>query len=512
MTQQTLGIISLNVKDDILNKISTTLKAKLVYEQQFDLTAATSLKILDKTISKTFLTLEDRWPVYGFILEGPNAIRDWSQITSSTAALSKRRGTFLHASTVENAQHQVDWFKNLVLKDLSVENNTSTASSTSTSSIPIKVKKQQQKPKAVNVSDNSPQRKPLRSGTTAQQQPSSRPGTTPRKPVASTSNLSKIPNANVKAKAVAARPTSAATATTTTKVKTPATSSVTPTKRVNDGMKPASGRRGSLVSSTLAATSSKKLNTTSKGGVIKNTPPVSVLTGRTRKPSRLTEKRPVVVAASAVPDKIDSVKEEEQPEEIKPEIQHEALPSPSPSSSSTLTLTSATRPFEEAVEHAEAQEAPCDTAMIQEQQIVSYPSTCSSAATDEHDAEVAATTSKKDVSIASSTQTTAINNNSSVPLLCNSGRSSFSPTSIASLPRPETPEVDQLRLRFETIIQTSAPLGNAQDVTPRRPSSKLSQHEFASRIKEMKPRGPVGSRVKSMVELFMDENLNKWEF
>ncbi|KAL0141851.1 hypothetical protein V8B55DRAFT_1492719 [Mucor lusitanicus] len=496
MTQQTLGIISLNVKDDILNRISTTPKVKLVYEQQFDLTAATSLEMLGKSISKTL-------PVYGFVLEGSNAIRDWSQITSSTASLSKRRGTFVHASALENAQHQVDWFKNLVLADLSVEKNTSTtttSSSTSSSSIPIKVKKQQQKPKSVNVSDNSPQRKPLRSGTT----PPSRLGAAAKKPAVSTSSRSKIPNANLKANPVTTRPTSA---TTTTKVKTPATSSVTPsTKRVNDGMKPTSGRRGSLASSTLAATSSSKklLNTTSKGGVIKNTPPVSVLTGRTRKPSRLTEKRPVVAAAA--PDKVDSVKEEEHStEEIEPEVQQEAVSSPS-------TPTPPTRPFEEAVEHAEAQEAPCDTAMIQEQQIVSYPSTCSSAATDEHDAEVAATTSKKDTtSIASSTQTTAINN-SSVPLLCNSGRSSFSPTSIASLPRPETPEVDQLRLRFETIIQTSAPVGQAQEIAPRRPSSKLSQHEFASRIKEMKPRGPVGSRVKSMVELFMDENLNKWEF
>ncbi|KAK4519795.1 uncharacterized protein ATC70_010037 [Mucor velutinosus] len=500
MTQQTLGIISLNVKDDILNKISTTLKVKIVYEQQFDLTAATSLEVLDKTISKTL-------PVYGFILEGSNAIRDWSQITSSTASLSKRRGTFVHASTVENAQHQVGWFKNLVLNDLSVEKNTSTTSSTSSSSIPIKVKKQQ-KPKSVNVSDNSSQRKPVRSGTTAQQQsPPSRPlATAARKPAVSTSNRSKIPNANVKAKPVTTRPTSAIA--TAAKVKTPATSSVTPTKRVNDGMKPASGRRGSLVASTLAASSSKRLlSTTSKGGVIKNTPPVSVLTGRTRKPSRLTEKRPVLVAASAAPEKIDSVKEEEQTEEIKPEIQQEALSSPSTPTPTTTT----TRPFEEAVEHAEAQEAPSDTAMIQEQHIVSYPSTCSSAATDEHDAEVAATTSKKDMMIASSTQTSAINT-SSVPLLCNSGRSSFSPTSIASLPRPETPEVDQLRLRFETIIQTSTPVGNTQDVVARRPSSKLSQYELASRIKEMKPRGPVGSRVKSMVELFMDENLNKWEF
>ncbi|KAL7312706.1 hypothetical protein PS15m_008440 [Mucor circinelloides] len=493
MTQQTLGIISLNLKDDILSKIAATTKVNLVYQQPFELTTATSLEILEKTISKAL-------PVYGFILEGSNAIRDWSQITSA-ASLSKRRGAFVHASTVENAQHQVDWFKNLVLTDLAVEKNTSTASSTSSSSIPIKVKKQQ-KPKSVNVSDNSPQRKPLRSTAAQQQPPPARLATTTaaRKPAVSTSNRSKIPNANVKAKPVPTRPTSATTA---TKVKTPATSSVTPTKRVNDGMKPTSGRRGSLVASTLTATSSKKLlNTTAKGGVIKNTPPVSVLTGRTRKPSRLTEKRPVIAAA---PEKIDSVQEEqaeEQAEEIKPETQEEALSSPS-------TPKPTARTFEDKLEHVDAQEAPCDN-MIQEQQIVSYPSTCSSAATDEHDAEVAATTSKKDSLIASSTQTTAVNN-SSVPLLCNSGRSSFSPNSVASLPRPETPEVDQLRLRFETIIQTSAPVGT-QEVVPRRPSSKLSQHELASRIKEMKPRGPVGSRVKSMVELFMDENLNKWEF
>lgn len=104
---------------------------------------------------------------------------------------------------MENAQHQVDWFKNLVLTDLAIEKNTSTASSTSSSSIPIKVKKQQ-KPKSVNVSDNSHQRKPLRSSTAQQQPPSARLATTTaaRKPAVSTSNRSKIPNANVKAKPV----------------------------------------------------------------------------------------------------------------------------------------------------------------------------------------------------------------------------------------------------------------------------------------------------------------------
>lgn len=117
---------------------------------------------------------------------------------------------------------------------------------------------------------------------------------------------------------------------------------------------------------------------------------------------------------------------------------------------------------------------------------ISHLSTCS---TDEHDAEVAATTSKK----------TAFE----VPVLTPSGRSSFSPT--ASLPRPETPEVDQLRLKFETLSTTTT--------QPQVATKKSSMSpEFVARIKDMKPRGPVGARVKSMVELFMDENLNKWEF
>ncbi|CEP11127.1 hypothetical protein [Parasitella parasitica] len=485
MAQQTLGIISLTIKGDILNKIAAS-KMKLIYEKHFDLTTDTSLKILNKTISKTL-------PVYGFILEGSNAIKDWFQITS-TASPSKRRSTFLYASTLENAQHQVDWFKNLVVKNLSIEKNASatTASSvstvtsnSSTSSIPIKIKKQQQKVKPVNVSE----RKTLRTSTAQQQQKSTATrlgSTTPTTRKIATITSSKIPNSSAKA----VRPTSAATTATAAKVKNTA---VTPTKRMNNSMKSTGERRGSLVSVT--ATSSKKLlSTTAKGGVIKNTPPVSVLTGRTRKPSRLTEKRPVVVASQ----KIDTVKQDESEAEVQDKKQRVA-PSPLETAASENVIV--------------AQEATCGN-MIQEQQIISYPSTCSSAATDEHDAEVAAATSKKDTVLAASHTTTTTP--TSLPLLCNSGRSSFSPSSFTSLPRPETPEVDQLRLRFETIIQTSAPSSastGANDFIPKRPSfSKISQQEIASRIKEMKPRGPVGARVKSMVELFMDENLNKWEF
>ncbi|KAI8083169.1 uncharacterized protein BX664DRAFT_190449 [Halteromyces radiatus] len=96
--------------------------------------------------------------------------------------------------------------------------------------------------------------------------------------------------------------------------------------------------------------------------------------------------------------------------------------------------------------------------------------------------------------------------------------SSFSPVSVASsLTRPETPEVDNLRQRFEVLAQSAAATSTMttgsvtrSPVSVKRGSSITP--EMASRIKDLKPRDPVGSRVKSMVEFFMDENLHKWEF
>lgn len=199
-------------------------------------------------------------------------------------------------------------------------------------------------------------------------------------------------------------------------------------------------------------------------------------------------------------------------EEIEPEIQPAAEPeiervaeieteAKIEQAADTETDIEHAAEIQEIEEDAAREDEPCH--IILGQQPVSHPSTCSSA--DEHDAEVAATINNQNDN----------HNNVKIAanLFQNSGRSSsFSPNSVSSLPRPETPEVDQLRLRFETIIQTSAPtIANEFQPFPRRPSSKMSP-EFISRIKEMKPKGPVGSKVKSMVELFMDENLNKWEF
>ncbi|KAI9473825.1 MAG: hypothetical protein EXX96DRAFT_319983 [Benjaminiella poitrasii] len=231
-------------------------------------------------------------------------------------------------------------------------------------------------------------------------------------------------------------------------------------------------------------TSSKRL-LIAKGGITKNTPPVSVLTGRTRKQSRSTavEKKPIIVLSK------ETVKEEEE-QKIK-------------GKDYCTTEKDAVHPIGE--------EAALKPASVNEDDTSMSSTTCSTLTTttatiiDEHDAEVAATIGK---SVTNHSDELAM-----PPLLATTQTSSRSSSSFSpTLARPETPEVvvDQLRLRFESILSASAPQ------TPL-PSSKINRKsvispEFASRVKEMKPRNPVGTRVKNMVDFFMDENLHKWEF
>ena len=112
----------------------------------------------------------------------------------------------------------------------------------------------------------------------------------------------------------------------------------------------------------------------------------------------------------------------------------------------------------------------------------------------EHDAEVAA----------------AMNHTSNIPSTAmdqSALRASLSPNSVTSLPRPETPEVDQLRQRFESFGQ----VGATNSVNQFQHRKSLSP-ETALKIKDTRPKTPSGKRVKSMVNFFMDENLHKWEF
>ncbi|KAI9275411.1 hypothetical protein BY458DRAFT_533077 [Sporodiniella umbellata] len=128
----------------------------------------------------------------------------------------------------------------------------------------------------------------------------------------------------------------------------------------------------------------------------------------------------------------------------------------------------------------------------QELEPVSYLSTCSSALSDEHDAEVAAATHAMGTHSEDSERYSPIKGRSST----------LSANSATSLSRPETPEVHEIKIRFEQA-QQEKPVS--------RPPSKMS-NEIQARIKDMKPRDPTGTKVKSMVSFFMDENLNKWEF
>jgi hypothetical protein len=274
---------------------------------------------------------------------------------------------------------------------------------------------------------------------------------------------------------------------------------------------------------SIKSSATKKIPTSKGAGVTKSTSPVSV-TGRTRKVShvdkkdaapekkKMASKKPEVSRVKKVeetepseqeitpppPEVQNELKEEEKVEEIPQEQVKEEEELISPTESVEEDLVPTTEPVEEdlipptePVEEKTVDDhlSKVDEGVVLEdlkteriiEHSISHVSSGSSATTDEHDAEVAAAvTSRK---------------SSGTP-------SYFDRAQRFSPPRPETPEVDQLRQRFETIIQTP---------TTKTPSAKISP-EFVARIKEMKPKGPAGSRVKSMVELFMDENLNKWEF
>ncbi|KAI7880186.1 hypothetical protein K492DRAFT_77305 [Lichtheimia hyalospora FSU 10163] len=146
-----------------------------------------------------------------------------------------------------------------------------------------------------------------------------------------------------------------------------------------------------------------------------------------------------------------------------------------------------------------------------------YPSTTTNGTREEneseHDAEVAATTRLANVASSASVATTATtmtnttmttdDRSSTSPSIL---RTSLSPNSISSLPRPETPEVDNLRQRFESIAQITTP----NKPYGARPSTTSPDNPL--KVKDLKPKSPSGARVKSMVDFFMDENLHKWEF
>ncbi|KAG0741453.1 hypothetical protein G6F62_005977 [Rhizopus arrhizus] len=216
-----------------------------------------------------------------------------------------------------------------------------------------------------------------------------------------------------------------------------------------------------------------------KSDASKNTPSALVSTERTKRPGKSLEKTRVVAKPSPVQKKSNTNKTIEKKEE-KERVQEEK------GESIAIEEQMMTDPEELAVKER------AEEAVLQP---VSQLSTCSSTLFDEHDAEVAATTTRL-----------LVNHENQIEPCSSVRSSSLSPNSVTSLPRPETPEISEIRSKFEQNIQIS----HHEKISPR-PTSKVS-NELVSRIKEMKPRDPAGSKVKSMVEFFMDENLNKWEF
>ncbi|SAM01381.1 hypothetical protein [Absidia glauca] len=97
------------------------------------------------------------------------------------------------------------------------------------------------------------------------------------------------------------------------------------------------------------------------------------------------------------------------------------------------------------------------------------------------------------------------------PMECTSTPELVKSTTPTYSGRSTTPEVGALRQRFEGLAHSrSATTPHTTRTFIKRTSSFTP--EIAYRIKDLKPKDPTGSRVKSMVNFFMDENLHKWEF
>ncbi|CAO3599271.1 unnamed protein product [Absidia cylindrospora] len=302
---------------------------------------------------------------------------------------------------------------------------------------------------------------------------------------------------------------------------------------------------------TMGPSTSKRLSNT--GGISKNTPGISVLTGRTRKQSRLEKRKDTndttttatatltttttTNTTSATPP--ITADDDSCNQQTEPSNDNKASASDNETAIPIVDNDYAENRTNGVIENDSVDDipennnhAPYATESVN---TLTSASTSYSQRTMEsdHDAEVAAATSAAlpaaaatTTKITTTTTTTNDNNNnnnitstridSPNDLMDRRRSSSFSPASVASsLARPETPEVDNLRQRFESLTtttkNTTTTTATATTNSPTRRTSSITP-EMALRIKDLKPKDPAGSRVKSMVEFFMDENIHKWEF
>ncbi|KAI7904731.1 uncharacterized protein BX663DRAFT_559709 [Cokeromyces recurvatus] len=527
MTQQyTLGLLSLSIKDEAVKAIHQNQQLEIIFEKQVKLTVDTvSTHQIELLQTKNWI-INEQQPIYGLILEGSNAIEDWLTIING---LSKKKNSLLHGSaTVNDAQQEIEWFKNYMVasKSEKVKKN-------------MQNKKYTTKKDTTTITDNSQKKKKrieLRSSNIGQIEPrhmstttlvAKRSSTHPKIPnITSTRNANNLLEKKSNTRSNITK-SSLKESNNKNKIDNNNNTRVSEErnrKRRGRGNSFSTYSSQSTTMTTTAAPSKKFL--TAKGGISKNTLPVSILTGRTKKPNRLTtEKRSGIIPSSDEEEEekdqtvnsknsiqiakeedlvIQSIVDKELKKQLNPSNEDKVVEE----TDEKVTILNDVQKEEK--EEAEEDILIIDQVQNQQTQLYSFSTTtCSTLTTtivDEHDAEVAATISK---SMAAN-----IDDLFALPLLTSttrtSGRSSSSFSS--TLPRPETPDivVDQLRLHFESMATSSVPQSPL-------PNSKINRKsaispEFAARIKEMKPRNPVGTRVKNMVDFFMDENLHKWEF
>ncbi|KAI9012516.1 hypothetical protein CLU79DRAFT_848534 [Phycomyces nitens] len=506
--QRTLGLLrpdALEQKENVL-QLAKDAGLKLQFESLRTLSEDDVRKLLVDCDPDT-VTAWSSQPVYAFVLEGPNAIEVWKGILGSES--SKASGLCISCVSSRSeavAARQIKYI----------------TSSTSSGSIASKTS-----PKTTKRASGGRKTATGPSGIAAPGQTKgsgrgSANNATPAKAVAPKPTLQRPTSAS----AVASAKTSASNPASQTAIK-PVTSRrlSQPARRASSASQPPTPppteRRSSLArarttrpandepksgttakssnlnarqtsvhlnrteqanrrASVASAASARKLSTT--GGISK--PPLSVLTGRTRKYSR-AEKRPDEKSLAPTQDKpqrkpqpkIDEVEPEEEVKEA--ETKAETEPEPELKPVVALFEDDLVAPVPDPTESVASSAGTLSD-------IESWTKDCRQDDS-EHDAEVAAATS------------------AAMPTLerPSSARASFSPNSVASLPRPETPEVDQLRQRFETL---------AYSPTFEKRKTPTISPEIASRLKDLRPRGPTGTRVKTMVSFFMDENLHKWEF
>ncbi|KAI8984645.1 hypothetical protein BDF20DRAFT_834137 [Mycotypha africana] len=502
--EQTFGLISMRVTADAFKELKKNPQLRIIVEGQFELSVETAKQNLKREIKSDL-------PVYAFVLEGMNAVYEWLNIVNALNAATNTKRLIHGSSDITFAQLEISWFNNMILADLSITQNVSSIrrSSTTTKSL---------RKLSISLSSSSSASSataPTIATSQKQQTKKVLPSTVNLKSInkeSSTTTITTNTSTSVTAKKASIAPVQKRKSHESNKKSTTSQNTVLQTASKGKSKAPSAPTTTVTKNKVYGSRNNTSL-TANKGGITKKVP-TSILNSRPRNSNKM-----------AMEKKSGSTKKEVSQGDDKEEIlqpQNNEVKEQQRAKEQPMTVSKMEKELNTQLPTMSTD---------RKQQPVSYNSTCSTslaAFTDDVDADIKDTTSRLSLLVdlppllSSSTATTTPT----------SARSCFSPILIASLPHNSqndcAAEVEKLRIRFETIIQLNSlqtanltpraalldPGNNACGIANdhyqkqrKRRSSNFSS-EFASRIKDMKPRGPVGSRVKSMVEFFMDESLN----